>query len=635
MRSPLRLQVLEPKAQPLTDSSSAGEVGDTDAADGGDEDERLGVLMSKLFVFCKRKLGSQTAVSFLSLAQEVREVGGFFGSSFEPLEERHLQQAFEQAVKQSRKQILPGPIFDGLKTGVLTDYDDELNLGFDFLADKGLSSPPVLLTNGMLTTITANFEQEIMGALGQESQSVASLVRRGKLSDNDADIPAAIAAASASFPRYNKDLLVSADKIKLAALRPSETLRSGMQWLSAPEEAEPAEVWPPVEGEEDGEAPGEEGGETPAPKELRSVSHLLVVDLCEQSHIELAAHALQAVQQSMGSRSRLSLLHNPSAAHATTCTSPVAAWTDLASGDYSLQPLRAFLALLLLANAAGAAPPLSSSLLPSGLAERAQAKVASGDAGALVASHRALCADLGLQPGSAAVITNGRLVEVKPESMLDAIDIALLDEFEYKQRSQGAASLMATLTPPGISTSATDSVTWRSDVLMHTVAHLSKMAQATQAASSGQRQMQLQTGDIPCGAACIQLPGSGVGAAMELVAILNPLSKEAQRFTPIMLALQKALGLTITLHLNPELKISEFPLENFYRYVVDLVPQFDEKGRSVAHQTDHAIFSSLRTPQVSRRPCLHALAWGAHVPACTCMGVCAMRMCLGARPCWR
>ena len=307
---------------------------------------------------------------------------------------------------------------------------------------------------------------------------------------------------------------------------------------------------------------------------------------------------MQALDQSPGGRSRLAILHNPSAAHVATCVSPIASWTDLASSATTLEPLRTLLALLLLSTAAGVSAPLSSSLLPAGLAGRAGASVTSGATATLIAAHRATCAQIELQPGVAAVITNGRLVEVQPGTMLDAVDLGLLEEFEHKQRSQGAAGLVGKLAPPaGSDTSDQASVAWRSDVLMLTVAHLTKMAQASQEASSG-RQVQLQSGDIPCGAACIQLPGSGVGAAMELVAILNPLSKEAQRFTPIMLALQEALGLTITLHLNPDLKMSEFPLENFYRYVVDLVPAFDEKGASIAHQTDHAIFSSLRTPQV-------------------------------------
>ena len=92
--------------------------------------------------------------------------------------------------------------------------------------------------------------------------------------------------------------------------------------------------------------------------------------------------------------------------------------------------------------------------------------------------------------------------------------------------------------------------------------------------------------------------GEGAGAAMELVAVLDPLSKQAQRLAPFLLELQSSLGLSVTLHLNPELSISEFPLENFYRYVVSLTPRFDAKGNSLAPSTDTAVFASLRTPQV-------------------------------------
>ena len=118
--------------------------------------------------------------------------------------------------------------------------------------------------------------------------------------------------------------------------------------------------------------------------------------------------------------------------------------------------------------------------------------------------------------------------------------------------------------------------------------------------------MRLQLGDdLPCGAACVVLAGHGAGEAMSLVAVVNPLSKEAQRLSPIMRELQSVLGLTITLHLNPELKMSEFPLENFYRYVVALEPKFDEagaSGRSTAEHDDRAVFASLRTPQVMIPP---------------------------------
>ena len=217
----------------------------------------------------------------MTYASPLRQVGGFFGSSFEPLEERHLSQAFEQAVRMSRKQILTEPIFEGLRSGELTDFDEELNRGLEFLAEKGLSAPPLLLTNGMLTPITANYESEIMSALGSESQNIAGLVRRGKLTDQDADVSQTIAAASATFPRYNKDLLVTADKIKLADLRMSEAIKTSMHWIHKEADA--------AVGEDDEK-------DSDHAKDVKPVSHLLAVDLCERAHIELVAHALQASQ---------------------------------------------------------------------------------------------------------------------------------------------------------------------------------------------------------------------------------------------------------------------------------------------------------------------------------------------------
>ena len=95
---------------------------------------------------------------------------------------------------------------------------------------------------------------------------------------------------------------------------------------------------------------------------------------------------------------------------------------------------------------------------------------------------------------------------------------------------------------------------WRSDVLMLTIAELSRMTQraSQQDRSGGSRKVQLQPDDIPCGAACVRIAGEGVGAAMELVAVLDPLSKQAQRLAPLMMELRSALGLSITLHFNPD-----------------------------------------------------------------------------------
>ena len=303
-----------------------------------------------------------------------------------------------------------------------------MQAGLDFLADKGLSEPPHLLANGMLTKVTENFEQEIMSALGSESQHLMQLVRRGKLTDAMEDVPAAIAAASAVFPRFSTELLVEADKIKLAPLHPGGALSTHMAWVTPDTVAATSS-----EGDES-------GGEEPV-SGVAAISHVLALDLCEVTHLELAAHALQAIEASKGGRARLGLLHNPATANAQLCRPAVAAWTALAAstgdGATPLEPLRRFLALQLISVRAGVKTAPLDLLLP-GVAPKVDAGLSGGETDALLAAHRAAAEEIGVAPGAAAVITNGRLVHVAAGSSLDAIDLALLEEFEYKQRSEGA-----------------------------------------------------------------------------------------------------------------------------------------------------------------------------------------------------
>eukprot|EP00903_Cladosiphon_okamuranus_P019171 g17633.t1 len=66
--------------------------------------------------------------------------------------------------------------------------------------------------------------------------------------------------------------------------------------------------------------------------------------------------------------------------------------------------------------------------------------------------------------------------------------------------------------------------------------------------------------------------GSGVNelgdVAVELVAVLDPLSMAAQRASTLLSLAQDVLGLPVTLLLVPALDVSELPLKNFYRLVL-------------------------------------------------------------------
>ena len=641
-----------PPAAATGAATSGGKDGAAAAAAAGGEDEsesgRLGLLLTKVFMFLKRKGGASSAARFLGSVQDARQsqMASFFGGGgLEELEERHILDALRSSMPSSlRKAHEPSELLEKLSSGKLPEYDALASSGTSFLEDKGLGEEPCLLMNGVLTKLTNNFEREVMGALQAEHRFVSQLVQRRQLTDEMTDMPAAIAKLGSAFPRYSSDLLLPPDKISVVDLKPSRGLtggKHGVAWIPAPppdaaDAARLAEAAKEAKAEAKAEAEaakeerermaaygygdeeqmfGDDGageedaadgaaGDIPPPSALHAVSHLLIVDVCNATHLAVAAAALKALEASPGGRARLGLLHNP-ADHA--CAAPIAArWTELARAapEKGLAPLRILLALVHAARlapeasrASATAAALASALLPP------PASSASSSPAPDLAAHAAGAAGLGVVTGEGALVTNGRRVALDPEAPLDAIDVALLEEYEYRQRAEGAAKVLASLpAPEGGSVEHGDEASWRAGVLMHTVVELVQVSQRASEQSGGgdgnSRKVQLQPDTLPCGAACVRIAGEGAGAAMELVAVLDPLSKQAQRLAPFLLELQASLGLSVTLHLNPELSISEFPLENFYRYVVSLTPRFDASGASLAPSTDTAIFASLRTPQV-------------------------------------
>ena len=585
------------------------------AADGGglDEDmekesaleaERLGMLLTKLFIFCKRKVGNQASLRFIGLTREVRERGGgFFGPpQVDALSDGYLQQAFDEVVLKKIGREAARAIFEGLRSGELADYDDDVAAAAEFVKGKGLSELPLVLVNGAYTKLTEDLEQQVMQALGAEAAQVTELVRSGVIDDETTDFLGTIANATTTFPRYNRELLLPSDKIRVLPLRPHEAL-SHLRWVHSPLDGAQRAVGREAEGAAEH---GGGGGFHP-------VSMIYVLDLLDPSHIVVAAQALVALEADTDVRLRIGILHYPSApsdAHLAAA----AAWDALAVAPEPIGALRRWLALQLLSlksrTSVGALLPKlglsdgGEALFPETIARRLvdaledPARAMGGRLG----THAQLCGSLGLAAGAPAVIANGRLVELALEgedpsssrASVDEVDLQLLAQFEWKQRAQGAAELIETMVG---SEGGVGGALSRSDLQQFAVAEASRAAQSS---SGGGRQGEyvFKQDDIPCGAACVRLPGSGAGEALELVVILDPLTKEAQRFTPILSEIQRSLGLTVILHLNPHTDVSEFPLESFYRYVVSLEPTFDAFGNSLAHVTDHALFSSMRTPAV-------------------------------------
>ncbi|CAD6189361.1 unnamed protein product [Caenorhabditis auriculariae] len=67
-------------------------------------------------------------------------------------------------------------------------------------------------------------------------------------------------------------------------------------------------------------------------------------------------------------------------------------------------------------------------------------------------------------------------------------------------------------------------------------------------------------------------------AAMDVVAVVDPLTPSAQKLAPILEVIRKITNSDIKVVMNPKGKLSELPIKRFYRYVAPAEVQFDQKG---------------------------------------------------------
>ena len=94
-----------------------------------------------------------------------------------------------------------------------------------------------------------------------------------------------------------------------------------------------------------------------------------------------------------------------------------------------------------------------------------------------------------------------------------------------------------------------------------------------------------------------------ISSQIDIVAVINPLSVDAQKVSAILSVLHSQVPVRISVYLNPETSMSEIPIRTFYRYVSTSKIRFSDDG-SISNPT--AIFTRLPEEQV--------LTMGVHEP---------------------
>jgi UDP-glucose:glycoprotein glucosyltransferase len=439
------------------------------------------------------------------------------------------------------------------------------------LERKGASAPAALVnglyfTRGDAHAMGGELDQVVMHFIQQETQTVTQAVYNGKLTDEmlDNDTPGGMyrwlhrAAVSKNTPFIVDQAKFPPKYVVMEAPAPAAAADAASDVAAAAADPTTKEL---------SLVAYSYGGDAAA---LKGTTLWVVADAGTAEGAELVANAYAFVESDAASDVRVAVLHPPGAPPSPRARA-VANAARFSSAD-KLAKAPAFIVALLSypydqRNTQEAA---AGALAASGIGEFCDgAEVEVGAVDELLARQGDFAASkLGLKAAGAAaakspaspgaVVANGRAVEVPAGHAMDVEDFELLVAREMSARGEDVRAViqaMADAAATAAANAASDS-----DRCM-TAASLVATRQAS-ATSRGQVQ---SLESLESKHSAVVVPGDG---AVMLEAVLDPLSKEAQRIAPVLVLLRDALAphLGVRVILNPRQALDDLPLKSYYRY---------------------------------------------------------------------
>jgi len=530
------------------------------------------------------------------------------------------KQAAKKSGEQAWKQLQEG-------AGHSAEVGMELQELSAWVVSKGLGSAaevPMVWLNGMLVPIpevvAGTTDQEISYRVLMENQRVQEAVYFGRMREGDGDLLSQILAQHSAITRFNPSIMGSGEEGKAA-----KTLPLGALLTHA--------AYPALKSLSFYAKPAASSANEPDLKP-HAATHYVVADLAGATGRVLLQQAMRFVSElSRVSRdSRVVVVPNPT--DPSTPPSLLELVLHAAGGLQCAQ--RQQVAAFLMAVAGDSSTPALLAPAPDklGKAELDAVKAHASKAGlddkaveaALTKLDRQACAkvrtDLAAlarqvfkqQPGDNAVITNGRLQQVSSATSAETLeflaeDFQLLQLLAVKYQPGGAVakevgSLADSESLLASGRAGSQQMQVLDDIVTVAVAELmSQKYPESRLSPATSKQLQQVMGILKGKAVEVGTAkprkGSGKGptSSLHIVAILNPLTRAAQRISQVLQLLRSSLGASMSLYLNPQTELSDLPLKAFYRYAL---PEFTEAGNTTAAapSTPTATFNRLPAKRV-------------------------------------
>ncbi|GAB1602450.1 UDP-glucose:glycoprotein glucosyltransferase 1-like [Argonauta hians] len=451
------------------------------------------------------------------------------------------------------------------------DYDDLRKSADDFIVRSGLSDFPQVMVNGVPLKkkyLSADMlEEAVVTEILQGTDEIQRAVYHGELSDS-MNILDWLMSKDNVLPRINsrilsaplmyldltqntaKDALDDADQF--ASLSPKEMssqVAKNMLYMSRKDET----------------------------VLLRPISIWLVTDLETVKGRQLMYTAIKTLRFS--SLMRVGIVHNPASVGARNIISKS---VYVALNTLTGNTLRNFVTKLVKEDNIKELIDGTKTLRDfevSGMdIDQYMATLEALDDTFLKVHHMFIERVLTLAPGSHAIIGNGKVIgPLSEDEVFTQEDFSL---FEKHLMQTSAKKIQA-----HIESSNGDSKQ-ASDLVM-------KVASLLSAKTLGESRKNINY--HADSHSVIKIPADPNAPSFEVEVIMDPVSREAQKLIPILITLQKVANMNIKIYMNCKDKLSELPLTNFYRYVLDPEVKFSVDGNVIS--IPHAHFENL--PQKS------------------------------------
>ncbi|XP_060516530.1 UDP-glucose:glycoprotein glucosyltransferase isoform X2 [Cylas formicarius] len=433
-----------------------------------------------------------------------------------------------------------------------SDYDFGRQLSEDFISRTGLLKFPQALLNGIpLPENKVNlddFEETVLQEIMSQTTTYQKAVYRGKLSDSD-NILDYIMNQPNVMPRLNDRILNRGRSFYLDMLGKATSLSNldALLKLSVPDMTATA-----IENLKYFSIP-KKG------KQHHSITYWVVCDLNQVKGRQLLREALEHLKSE--SDVRVSFIPNVEGGKKNTLNKVILAALQELSSQSALS-----LALSLLKddNVSEQLDRGDRGIVPIEVWSKVDAQELN------IKMLRVYCQKvLGLKNAERAIVANGRVLGPFEETENFAGE-----DFSLLERFSGASYLDKVSKALGVDDDEDDEEVVTSDTLL-------KIESLLLSKSESKPRFEITFGGDEY--SVIKLPPSRPDeVAFDLVAVVDPVSRGAQKLGPILQVLQEVLNCNIRVFLNSVEKNSDMPVKSFYRFILEPEIHFSDDGKQIA-----------------------------------------------------